>query len=229
MYKYLLFDADNTLFDFNRCEFEAFKLMITETPLQYSRELYEKYHLINDGLWKDLEKGLTTRDELKVFRYKRLLESQGIYDGDYVKMARTYENYLGKQCFEIDGAFELLEKLYGEYEIYVITNGITAIQNDRFSRSRLTKYIKKIYISEQMGVSKPSTAFFEKVLSDIGDCDKSKYLVIGDSLTSDIDGAIASGLDSCWFNLFGGESAGRMPVYTINDLSEINLVLNTLR
>ncbi len=224
-YKHLLFDADNTLFDFNKCEFEAFKLAIADSPLTYSEKLYKRYHVINDGLWKDLEKGLTTRSELKVLRYKRLLESEGIFDGDYKNLAYNYENYLGMQSFEIDGAESLLSSLHGKVGIYIVTNGITSIQNRRFAKSGLTVYIDKIYISEQMGVSKPSPLFFEKVLEDVGDPDRSNYLVIGDSLSSDIDGAIRSGLDSCWFNLFGETSESRTPTYTVNKLSEINSIV----
>jgi len=224
-YKHLLFDADNTLFDFNRCEFEAFKLAIESSELTYSEELYRKYHVINDGLWKDLEKGLTTRSELKVLRYKRLFESEGVYDGDYKSLALNYERFLGMQSFEIDGAFELLSSLHGKFGIYVITNGITTIQNRRFSLSRLSGHIDKVFISEEMGVSKPARVFFDKVISEVGDADLRNYLIIGDSLTSDIDGAISSGIDSCWFNLFGGDKSGREPTYTVNKLSEINSIV----
>ncbi len=224
-YKHLLFDADNTLFDFNRCEAEAFKLAIEGSELTYSEELYKKYHIINDGLWKALEKGLTTRSELKVLRYKRLFESEGISDGDYRSLALNYENFLGMQSFEIDGAYELLSSLHGNFGIYVITNGITTIQNHRFSLSRLTGYIDNIFISEEMGVSKPSREFFDKVITAVGDYDLRNYLVIGDSLTSDIDGAIVSGIDSCWFNLFDCDKNGREPTYTVNKLSEINSIV----
>ena len=224
-YKHLLFDADNTLFDFNRCEAEAFKLAIESSELTYSEELYGKYHVINDGLWKDLEKGLTTRSELKVLRYKRLFEAEGITDGDYKTLALNYENFLGMQSFEIKGAYELLESLSGKFGIYVITNGITSIQKHRFSLSRLTAFVDKIFISEEMGVSKPAREFFSKVIADIGDADVRNYLVIGDSLTSDIDGAISSGIDSCWFDLFGGNADGREPTYTVNKLSGINSIV----
>lgn len=228
-YKYLLFDADNTLFDFNRCENEAFKLAIGSFNIEYTDEIYSEYHNINDGLWKALEKGLTTRDELKVLRYKLFLEKFGVSNVDFRDLALKYEELLGKQSFEIDGAYGLLKSLHGDFEIYVITNGITRIQNDRFSRSRLTQFIDKIYISEQMGVSKPSELFFDKVINDIGDEDREKYLVIGDSLTSDIDGAINAGLDNIWFNPKGDDASGRAPKYVINDLHEINSILSKVK
>ncbi len=224
-YKYLLFDADNTLFDFNKCENEAFKLALSSVGIEYNDEIYTEYHEINDGLWKALEKGLTTRDELKVLRYKLLAEKTGMVSVDYKELAKNYENLLGKQFFEMDGAYELLKELSGKFEIYVITNGITKIQNDRFSSSRLTSFIKKVFISEQMGVSKPSKEFFDKVICEIGDNDKSKYLVIGDSLSSDIDGAANSSLDSVWFTPEDADPKNREPKYIINNLYELNSIL----
>lgn len=224
-YKHLLLDADNTLFDFNRCELAAFKLTASDMGIGFSESIYKKYHEINDGLWKDLEKGLTTRDELKVLRYKRLLDSEGITNRDPVCMARTYESHLGEQCFEIDGAYSLLRELHGRVGLYVVTNGITTIQNNRFSRSRLTEFIDGLYISEQMGVSKPSPDFFLKVIANVGDPVKENYLVVGDSLSSDIDGAVNSGLDSCWFDLFNSDPCGRSPTYTVKSFSEIKSII----
>lgn len=224
-YKYLLFDADNTLFDFNKCENEAFKLAVTPFGVEYTDEIYAMYHIINDNLWKLLEKGGTTRDELKVERYRQLFEALGC-DADCVSVAKSYEKCLGNQHFEIEGNYDVVKKLYGKYKLYVITNGLTTVQNSRFSKSRLTPLFEKIYISEQMGASKPSSAFFDEVIRDIGDSELSHYLVIGDSLTSDIDGAIGYGIDSCWYNRDLSDSGGRDITYEIKEMSELLSILN---
>lgn len=224
-YRYLLFDADNTLFDFDKCEKHAFELAFSENGEKYTDEIYCKYHLINDGIWKELEKGLIERDELKVERYRRLFEALGIEGDGYKSIAVSYEKLLAEQSFELDGAFEALGELSGEYGIYVVTNGLTSVQTGRFGASRLTRFIRKIYISEQMGVAKPDPRFFERVVSDIGDGDLSKYLVIGDSLSSDMDGAIAAGIDCCWFNPGGLNSGGRKITYTASGFSDIKALL----
>lgn len=224
-YKYLLFDADNTLFDFNKCENEAFRLAVSRC-VDYTDEIYSLYHVINDNLWKLLEKGGTTRDELKVERYRQFFEAIGRKDVDYRRVAKSYEGFLAEQSFEIPECFEVLSELSGRFDMYVITNGITHIQQSRFSASRFTPLLKKIFISEQMGASKPSERFFDIVVADIGDSDLSHYLVIGDSLTSDIDGAIRYGIDSCWFNPSGASRDGRDVTYEIGGMKELLSILD---
>lgn len=224
-YRYLLFDADDTLFDFGKCEATALEIALSSSLLKFSSELWERYHKINDDLWKDLEKGFVTRDVIRTERYKRLFESCGVFDDSYLVTAKNYEKALSEQLFEIDGAWELLGKLSEKYELYVITNGVTAVQENRFSNSRIGKIVRKVYISEQMGTAKPSPLFFEKVFADIGDDDREKYLVIGDSLTSDISGAENVGIDSIWYAKNGSDPCGRHPTYTVRDLSEIYPIL----
>ena len=224
-YKYLLFDADNTLFDFNRCEREAFILAMDASGIEFSEDLYAEYHVINDGMWKQLEKGLIERSVLKTERFRVLLANAGIVDDRYVETARCYEGFLGRQTFEINGAYELLQKLHGKYKIFIITNGLTAIQEMRFSLSRLTALTDGVFISEKVGYAKPDKRYFDRVISAAGDEDVSKYLVIGDSLTSDIDGAIAYGIDCCWYNRSRSSPDGREVTYEIFDITELETVL----
>ncbi|MBQ7714558.1 MAG: YjjG family noncanonical pyrimidine nucleotidase [Clostridia bacterium] len=224
-YGYLLFDADNTLFDFDRCEREAFKEALSASSLGYSDEVYGDYHVINEGLWKKLERGEIERSLLKTERYRLLFEKNGVPDGSYKEVALIYEKCLGNQCYEIDGVYELLSDLSGKYGIYVITNGLTSVQESRFAKSRLTRFFDGVFISEKVGYAKPERAYFEYVVSAVGDSDISKYLVIGDSLTSDIDGALNFGFDSCWYNVNGQDANGRTPTYVINDINDVLKVL----
>ena len=89
------------------------------------------------------------------------------------------------------------------------------------AKTPLEKYIKHSFISQEMGCAKPSPVFFEKVIEYIGDSDKSNYLVIGDSLTSDISGARNFGIDS----VFLSEKESDMPTYRINNLYELYSIL----
>lgn len=224
-YNYILFDADNTLFDFDRCEKGAFKASLTGYPLEYSEEIYQNYHHINDGLWKLLEKGAIERSTLKSERFRLLFSKYGVTDVDCVAFASRYEQMLGEQFYEIDGVYELLGRLSRDYDIYVITNGLTNVQENRFSRSRMTKYFKDVFISEKVGYAKPDKRYFDYVIASVGDPDLSRYIVIGDSLTSDIDGAINSGIDCCWYNRKGIGSEGREPTYTVEDILSVETVL----
>lgn len=109
--------------------------------------------------------------------------------------------------------------------MYLVTNGISEIQRSRFNKSAIKEFFLDIFVSEDIGHAKPSHAYFDYVLEKIGDHDKSKYLVIGDSLTSDCDGAISYGLDICRFNPDNLPDNGRKLTYNIKKLSELAEIL----
>ncbi len=229
-YEYLLFDADNTLLDFTKAEHLAFRFTAEKCGLEYSDELYRTYSKINESLWKKLEIGGITLDKLKLERFRLLLVS---YDGaereDTLARAETmrdtYMANLGLQGCLLPDAEEVCAALSEKYDMYIITNGIASIQHSRLSRTPLLKYFRRVFISEEIGYAKPSREYFEFVLNAIGDYDKSKYLVIGDSLTSDCDGAIGYGLDICRFNPNNSPNNGRELTYTVSKLTELTELL----
>ncbi len=225
-YDYLLFDADNTLFDFSKAEEIAFKATAEYGGLEYSDELFRRYSAINDSLWKKLERRETTLDELKTERFRLLLISLGRSDdGETLSKAAElrdkYMDMLSRQTCLIDGADEVCHALKGRYKMYIVTNGISVIQKRRLRESAICDCFDGQIISEEIGAAKPSGAFFDKVMELVGDRDKSKYLVIGDSLTSDCDGAIRYGLDICRFNPDGKPSDGRTLTYDIKRLTDL--------
>ena len=222
MYKYLLFDADNTLLDFDLAEELALKETLSEGPLGFTEEIHKRYHIINDLEWKKLERGETTREKLRIDRFAKLYNEFGLDGEKYGPIsADLYTDRLSCQGHLIDGAEKILSELSAKYECYIVTNGITEVQKSRMARTPLGQYIKHSFISQEMGCAKPSPIFFEKVIDHIGDRDLSKYLVIGDSLTSDIAGANALGIDSVWLST--GESD--MPTYRIERLSDLHNIL----
>lgn len=229
-YEYLLFDADNTLFDFNMAEFLAFRHTAESGELPYSDELYRSYSAINDSLWKKLERGEITLDLLKTERFRILLTSTGSPDDETtaeraMELRNIYMNSLAEQSCLIEGAVEVCRELSERYSMYIITNGVSMIQRNRLAGSELKPYFKDIFISEEIGAAKPSAAYFNAVLEALGKPDKEKCLVIGDSLTSDCDGAIAYGIDICRYNPTGLPDNGRKLTYTVKRLSELTEIL----
>lgn len=221
-YKYILFDADNTLFDFNLSEQKALYATFMESGIELSAEQNEVYHGINDALWKKLERGETTRDKLKVQRFAEFVDYLGA-ELDPAELAKRYVLNLSEQSYLIDGAYELCEELSEKYPLYIITNGITFIQKKRFAKSPISVFFEGIFISEEMGHTKPEAAYFQAAARAIGEDDPSQYLVIGDSLTSDIAGAVNFGCDSIWITPDGAGDA--RPTYTVRELSEIRSIL----
>lgn len=231
-YDTILFDADGTLFDFDRSEANAIGEVLSICGLPVNDETVELYHRINDAEWKALERGETTREKLKVDRFAKLiaaLSERGVTASSTAKeMCDLYVDRLSQQCIMIDGAVEVCERLVRTHSLHIITNGITHVQTSRFSRSPIMKFMGNMFISEQMGAVKPERRYFELVFEALGitpDEAKERCIVVGDSLTSDIMGAVNAGLDSCWYNPRGIEPGAVLPTYTISSLQELYGIL----
>jgi 2-haloacid dehalogenase len=224
-YRIVLFDADNTLLDFTRAEHDALCACLAARGLPHDEDTVAAYSAINDGHWKRLELGLTTRDRLKTERFVDFFASID-YHGDPVLMARDYESTLGKQTCLLDGALELIQSLYCKCELYIVTNGITAVQQSRFGGCALAPYFDQCFISEQMGCAKPEKRFFDLVAASIPNFDSKEAIVIGDSLSSDILGGINAGLDTCWYNPKEKTAPADMHItYTVTRLSDIQHIV----
>lgn len=201
-YDTLLIDADGTLFDFDRAEAESLRRMLAQFGLPYDEIWVSTYHKINDGLWKALERGEVTKTALRQLRFRNLLETFG-YTADVPAMADCYTDNLSCCSFLLPGVPEACARLSEKYRLYIVTNGIKEVQTRRFASSLLVSYIRKCYISDEIGFEKPDKRFFDYVMADIPGFSPEKALVIGDSLTSDMLGANRAGLDCCWYNPTG--------------------------
>lgn len=222
-YKYLLFDLDNTLMDFDRAEETAFYAAFSTSNLAVDENTYAVYHEINSGLWQQLEKGEVTRERLKDLRYEMLFERLGMPDdGKSREVSDLYFAELADQRFMMDGAEEVCRILRPHYKMYIVTNGTYEVQKGRFFGSPLEKYFDGIFVSEHIGAAKPSPVFFDHVLKTVGDEDTSSYCVIGDSLTSDMDGAILAGMDAIWLDHRGsGDAKGRAVTHILQDIRDL--------
>ncbi len=221
-YKYFLFDADDTLFDYDKAEQNALSKMLSLYNYEYSEELRNKYKKINSDAWKSYERGEISKDSMQKLRFSRLFELMSV-DWDAAEFNKKYLMELGKGGFIIDGAFELCEKLYvNNKTICIITNGILLSQKARLEHSTIKPYISKLFVSEEIGFAKPHIECFNYVLSNIECTNKENVLVIGDLLETDIAGANAAGLDSCWINTKGiNNNSNILPTYEVNKLSDI--------
>jgi len=220
-YKWLLFDADDTLLDFKLGEHRAITATLSEAGLPTDEGVIATYSRINDNLWKMLERGEVTKDRLKVLRFTQFCEHYS-FECDGALLAQAYIENLKKQTVLLDGAEDVCRALYGKYKMYIITNGIEAVQRARFGGCALKDYFEKSYISDAIGAAKPKKEFFDAVAADIEGFDKSRVLVIGDSLTSDIKGGVEYGLDTCWLNPSGKDAPEGMNItYVIRDIRDI--------
>lgn len=220
-YKWLLFDADGTLLNYDKSEkhalSEALKAFETDNQTGYR----EKYRKINASLWSELEKGSITSERLRVKRFEVLFNNMKL-DINPTSFSEKYLDELGQTGFLIDGTRELLNELNGNINLAIITNGIKEVQNNRLHKTKLNKYFKYVIISEELGVAKPDKLFFEHTLNKINFHNKNEILIIGDSLKSDILGGNLSNIDTCWYNPKNkNDKTGIKPTYKITDLLDV--------
>ena len=221
----LLFDADNTLFDFSACEQEALIQTFRKYGYKLNEEVFNTYERINVGLWKLYETGEMDRNTVIYSRFGLLFKEIGIED-DGIIFEDDYQELLGMQHFFIKDAPEVVEYLYQKFDLYIVTNGVTATQLRRLKDSKMEQYMKKIFVSEETGFQKPMKEYFDYCFDRIDNFDKSKTIIIGDSLSSDIKGGNNAGITTCWYNPFLLENKTDAKVdYEIRNLKEIYSVL----
>lgn len=225
-YEIIIFDADETLFDFIKSERDAFKNTMLEFDIEYNENHHLKiYHGINADIWKEFEKGLITQERLKVERFKRLSHKLNTRF-DEVAFAKSYMKHLSNASFLYDDSMDLVESLHKDYKLTIVTNGLTDVQDTRIRKSIIAKYFEDIVISEEVKVSKPNPEIFELALKNLNHTDKSKVLIVGDSLTSDIQGGINFGIDTCWFNPNRKVNETSIkPTYEISNIMELKDIL----
>ena len=221
-YNVILIDLDETILDFRFAEKNAHKLTTLEFGIPYRESDYAIYHDINDALWKDLELGKITRNELTKIRFERYLSKIGSTVNP-IDFNEGYIQNLAKGSKLIGGAEETLKTLYDRgAKIYIITNGLKRVQDGRLKGQKFMNYISGVAISECLGASKPSVQFFNEAEKLFGIEFNKNTVVVGDSLTSDIKGAINKGLDSIWINCYGKQNTSQTtPTYTVNKIEEI--------
>lgn len=223
-YTTLYFDLDNTLLDFHAAEREALTSLLRLHKIPFGEEEIKLYSKINQSYWERFERGEIEKKEIYAGRFRTFLESVG-ENGDPEKMAVDYFSFLSLNCDFIEGATEILDYVKGEgYILCATTNGMAKTQYNRIEKSGLNNYFDYIFVSETTGAQKPEKEYFDYAVEHSEEKDRSKILVIGDSMSSDILGGINAGIDTCWYNP-KGDKGKYTPTYEIKDLDELKNIL----
>ena len=196
-YTWLLFDADNTLWDFDAAEAHALEQTLLERDIAWSTEVLGTYRLINRAAWDDYEKGRLPKEQLRDIRFRRLLEHYR-HDHPAEELSLRYRNYLAASHHLLDGAREVLEYARSRYRLGLITNGLREVQRPRLANTGIANFFQFIAISDELGVAKPQAAFFDYAQQQMGDPSRDGVLVIGDNPNADVRGALNYGYAACW-------------------------------
>ena len=220
-YDLILFDADNTLFDFDRAEHLALSLTLERYGIPFKPEHEARYLSINRALWDAFDRGQVRREQLVVERFASFLRETG-FSADAAEMNRCYLDFLGRQGCALPGAEALCAALAPCCTLAIVTNGVASAQRGRYDRSPLRRLIPHLFISEELGYQKPQREFFDAVFRGLPVTDPRRAVVVGDSLAADIQGAVNAGLDSIWYNPRGlSRPASPAPTFEARSFAEI--------
>ncbi|MDO4667243.1 MAG: YjjG family noncanonical pyrimidine nucleotidase [Streptococcus sp.] len=225
-YKFLLFDLDHTLFDFDSAEDIALSNLLKEQGVAEIQAYKDYYVPMNKQLWRDLEDGKITKKELIQSRFSKLFAYFGI-EKDGVLLAKSYQHHLSQQGQIYEGVEQLLDTLTDkQYELYAATNGIDFIQTRRLLHSGIAPYFNQVFISDRLQVQKPLPAFYDKIAKQIPNFKKEEALMIGDSLSADIAGGTKAGIDTVWYNPENTlNTTDYQPTYTVRSYNELMALL----
>ena len=220
-YFILLFDADNTLFNFDAGNRRAFSEVCRICHLPDTDELFHAYETVNAEMWSAFDRGECTKDFLVVERFRLFLERAGL-QADPVQCNKIHLSTLATNTVLLPHALEVCRTLAQTHSLYIVTNAVAAVQKARLAASDLRPYITDAFISEDAGASKPSVAYFDYVFSRIPGITRENCLLIGDSPSSDLQGANNYGIPCCWYNPRGLARPDGMRIDSeIRDLPEL--------
>ena len=228
-FKWLMFDIDNTLLDFSAASKDALWKTYNDVGVECNSQLYETYLSVNHANWTAFEQGALTAERLRVKRFEELFEATNIRPIVPEQFSVMYLENLVRCSRFYNGVPGLLEDLGRKYAISAITNGLREVQRPRIERLGLTKHFDSIIVSDEIGVGKPATAFFEHAVSSLPlSFNRDEILVIGDNIIADVGGANLFGCKSCWISHGRSNNSDIEPEYIISTISELPLLLKFL-
>ena len=221
-------DIDDTILDFQTAETTAIRRTFAELGIPADDKLIARYSDINRSQWELLEEGKLSREQVLVRRFELLFAEMGLPHSGAAACER-YEGLLCEGHWFMPGAEELLKTLRPACRLFIVSNGARTVQDARLRSAGIGPYFEQIFISEEVGAEKPTPDFFERCFARIPELARSRAVLVGDSLTSDIRGAKNAGLLSVWYNYRGRPArADIVPDYEIRALSELPALLRRL-
>ncbi len=228
MIEFLFLDLDDTILDFHKAERIALSGTIRSFGLEPTEDVLSRYHAINKWHWEQLELGAMTREEVLVGRFNVLFAEWGI-TVDATAVARVYEKNLGIGHWFLPGAEEAVDALSKKYRLFLASNGTASVQKGRMTSANLYRFFEKVFVSQEIGHNKPSKAYFDGCFAQIPGFDPSRAMIVGDSLSSDIQGGINAGIKTCWVNpAHAAPKNGITPDFEIEALHQLPALLERL-
>ena len=224
----ILWDVDGTLLDFEAAQKAALRALFSEFGLgECTEAMLARYNDINNIFWQRLERNEITKPEVLLGRFTQFFGEYGVDVSIVPAFNAEYQLKLGDTIVYRDDSLNLVKSLKGTVKQYIVSNGTVAAQTKKLDRSKFGELMDGVFLSEQLGVEKPNIGFFEKVFDAIRPDDLSEVMIVGDSLTSDMQGGINAGIRTCWYNPEKNPVPEAYRIdYVISDLHELTECLH---
>ena len=228
MVEFLFLDLDDTILDFHKAEHIALGKTFRQFGLEPEETVLARYSQINREHWEKLERKELTREEVLVGRFDTLFAEYGI-SVNPERVARCYEDFLSQGHYFLPGAEEALQSLSKKYKLYLASNGTAKVQAGRLKSANISHYFQEIFVSQAIGANKPDKVYFDRCGEKIPGFDPKKAIMVGDSLTSDIQGGINAGMKTVWVNPnHSAHPEHIVPNYEIETLSQLESLLESI-
>ena len=228
MIEFLFLDLDDTILDFHKAERIAIEKTFRAHGLDPTPAVTDRYSAVNLLHWQMLERGELTREQVLVRRFETLFAELGI-QADPAAVQATYEHNLAIGHYFLPGAEEAVAALSKKYRLFLASNGTAKVQAGRLTSANLYRFFEKVFVSQEIGHNKPSSAYFDACFAQIPGFDKGKAMMVGDSLTSDMRGGCNAGILTCWVNPKHKPRDPEIHVdYEIEALSQLEALLETI-
>ena len=228
MIECLFLDLDDTILDFHKAERIAVSKTFREFGLEPTEQLLARYHQINKACWEKLERKEWTREQVLVNRFQLVFEEAQM-PCDPEAFAKSYENNLCIGHYFLPGDEEAVMALSKKYRLFLASNGTAKVQAGRLTSANLYRFFEKVFVSQELGANKPSPEFFERAFAQIPNLEKTKTMMVGDSLTSDILGGNMAGIRTCWVNPGHAPANPEIcPDHEIESITQLEALLEAL-
>lgn len=214
-YRWILFDLDDTLFDFPAPR--ALETTLAHYDIPLTPERLADYQQLNQGLWQQFNAGQIDAKTLQFQRFSQLAPLAGATPWELNE--RFFAAILAYSA-PIDGVVSTLAQLQGKVGLGIVTNGFGDIQRARLAKSGLAGCFDFLLVSEELGVNKPDPRIFAIAGEQMNHCPVGDVLMVGDNPLTDVAGAAAAGMETCWFNLHKQTKAVDA-THTITDFTEL--------